>query len=58
MPNTRYQFEVEARNEQNKISIEELTIMTENIGKISLFSTKNCAQYHSALDIYKHLSKL
>jgi len=37
MPSTSYQFEVEARNEQNISSTKILTVMTGNIGEISLF---------------------
>jgi len=38
-PNTIYQFEIEARNEQSKTSIKTLTVITKSVGKISLLLT-------------------
>jgi len=49
MPNTNYQFEVEAKNEQNKTFVRTLTVVTKNIGKISFCSTTDNTRHHLAL---------
>jgi len=49
MPSTSYQFEVEARNEQNINSTKILTVMTGNIGEISLFFNHKCMLFVCAI---------